>query len=163
MSKSPSQCDGKPIGTPMDAKSPFHAGVTMGPDQIERMEQLRKLRNRALKAERKAAQHAAIMAIPEAEREQAWVVHKARRNRADNMTRALRKGTKVPAVAGYWSARERRNVTTDEVLAEVKWLADYRNRHKARHRGHAKPPARGLPHRDIRHDDAAPTGAGSSE
>ena len=149
MSKSPSHYDGKPVGTPTDAKSPFHAGVTMGPDQIERMEQARKLRNRAWKAARKAERKAAAAAVPAEERAQMYTEYKRRRNRADNMLRALRKGTKVPAVAGYWSLRERRHVTPDEVLSEVKWLADHRNRHRSRHRHGGQPlnTPRGLPER----------------
>lgn len=120
--KSPSRFDGKPIGTPMDAKSPFHAGVTMGPDQVERMERVRKLRNRALKAAHKSAREAAFAAIPEEERRQSRSEYKHRRNRADKMIRAMRNGTPVRSVANYYG------LTPDDVLSEVKWLSQQRRR-----------------------------------
>lgn len=121
-SRSPSEFDGKPIGTPMDAKSPFHAGVTMGKDQIERMEEVRKLRNRALKAARKAMHGASVAAMSEAERERSWQEYRHRRNRADKMIRAMRNGTTVKAVADYYG------LASEEVLSEVKWLSEKRNR-----------------------------------
>ena len=144
--KSPCNFDGKPIGAAMDAKSPFHAGVTMGPDQVERLEALRRARNRALKAESKArhrANVAASTARPQEKQDRERQEHKRRRNRADNILRALRRGTKVKNVADYW------RITQDEVLSEVKWLADHRNRHRARHRKQSNTPTpRGLPPRN---------------
>lgn len=90
----------------------------MGPDQVERMEQARKLRNRAFKAAHKAG----LEAIPEDERERAWQVYRKRRNRADQMIRAMRNGTPVRAVANY------HGLSPDDVLAEIKWLSDNRRR-----------------------------------
>jgi arginase family enzyme len=126
--KPPSHFDGKPIGAPMDAKSPFHAGVTMGPDQIERMEELRRLRNRAWKAQEKERRHAMKSATTDAERE----AYKQRRKRADQMTRALRNGKKVKAVADYYG------ITADQVLEDVKWIAANRNRNSRRDGRHRK-------------------------
>ncbi len=126
MSKPPSRGDGKPIGTPMDAKRPFHAGVTLGPDQIERMEAQRKLRNRAWKAAMKAERKARYANLTPEERERDWQEYKRRRNRADCMTRALRNGTPIPNIANHY------HLTPDEVLSEVKWLSEHRNRIRSR-------------------------------
>ena len=124
ITKSPSQCDGKPVNTPTDIVPAWKAGVTFGPDQIERDAEARRQQKRARRAASKA-RHRANVAAGTPEDREAW---KRRRNRADNMTRALRRGTPIPNVANYWS------VTSDDVLAEVKWLSGFRNRHRARHR-----------------------------
>lgn len=106
----------------MDAKCAFHAGVTVGPDQIERMEALRRLRNRAFKKALAAEHEAIIGAIPADEQERSWREYKQRRNRADKMIRAMRNGTPVANVARYYG------LTADDVMAEVKWLSENRRR-----------------------------------
>ena len=140
ITKAPSRYDGKPVGTPTDAVSPYRAGVTMGPDQIERMEADRRERNRALKAARKARRREAFLSVPEDERERSWRAYKQRRNRADKMTRALRNRTPIPHVAQYYG------ITPDEVLADVKWLAEHRNsnRRHAADKRHPLLPKRGV-------------------
>lgn len=120
--KPPSAGDGKPIGTPMDAKSPFHAGVTMGKDQIERMEEQRRYRNRLWKAAEKERRRAMKAATTDADR----AAYKMRRKRADQMTRALRNGKTVKAIADYY------RISADQVLEDVKWLAANRNRNGRR-------------------------------
>lgn len=110
--KSPSRYDGKPIGTPTDAKSAFHAGVVVGPDQIERAEQLRKLRNRAVKSALKSA----WSGLTERERDEARFQSKRKRARARQWLNLVHKGHSIASIA----AQAKR--TPEEVHSEIKWL-----------------------------------------
>lgn len=110
----------------------------MGPDQVERMEDMRRIRNKLIKAGSKDRHRANVAAQSAEERDREWQQYKFRRNRATNMLKALRNGTKVDAVAHYW------RVSPDDVLAEVKWIAHHRNRSGRRSR--SKTPD-GLPQR----------------
>lgn len=96
----------------MDAKSPFHAGVTMGPDQIERMDAMRKLRNRLSKA----GDRERLAAIRAGYTDETFYQYKRRRATATQMRNSVRKGRTIAWIAAHWKR------TADEVLAEIKWV-----------------------------------------
>jgi hypothetical protein len=127
ITRSPSQFDGKPVNTPTDIVPAWKAGVTFGPDQVERDAEVRRLRNRASKAQSKARHKGNVAAQSREEFLQRKAEHKRRWKRADNITRGLRRGTTTRALAAYWG------ITPDDVLAEAKWLSETRNRVRVRH------------------------------
>lgn len=119
--KPPSRYDGKPVGTPTDAKAPYFAGVTMGADQVERDALARRL---AKKTKREAAK-ARRMATPNEDREAAWVAHRRRRKRAQTMKNSIEnRGRTVAWVAEF------HGLTPDAVLAEIAWLKQRQDRHR---------------------------------
>lgn len=115
--KSPSSYDGKPVGTPTEAVSPWRAGVTMGLDQIERVVAARREAKR-VRIERRR------MGIPEPHRnEPHWLVHSSRRklvqhwqNLVEKTSRRRKQTWTIAAVAARWG------VTQEYVLAELQWL-----------------------------------------
>jgi hypothetical protein len=122
--KPPSQFDGKPIGTPMDAKSPFHAGVTVGPDQIERMEQQRRLLNRAVKAAFRVRQDAKPVEQVDAE----YQAFRARKKRADLWSKHLDKGRKIAWIVARYG------VGPEDVVMEVEWFKHLMAKRRSRDR-----------------------------
>jgi hypothetical protein len=118
ITKSPSECDGKPIGTPGDAVSAWKAGVTTGLDVIERDEAARKARNRAVKAafgEQRKERAEAFQALTTRERRQERYPRRRRMARARQWAALVKKGRTIASIA----AEAKRS--SDEVFTEIKW------------------------------------------
>ena len=116
LTKSPSQYDGKPVGTPTDAVSPWRAGVTMGLDQVER-DRVGREEAKRVRIERRR------MGIPVIRTDEHWLAHDARRTRAQQWMNLIQKTSRrrkqtvsIAVVAARWG------VTEDVVMAEVQWL-----------------------------------------
>jgi hypothetical protein len=124
--KSPSEFDGKPIGTPMDARSPFHAGVTVGPDQLERLAERQRLLNKARKVALSDAAKARFAHQTPEESKVSYRAHRRRCERAMLWARHLKNKHSIAWIA------ERYGFDPDTVLKEIKWGQKRRDRNKKR-------------------------------
>jgi hypothetical protein len=129
ITKSPSQCDGKPVGAPTDAKTPWQAGVTMGLDQIERDEANRRARNRTVKLSERAKLKAQRKVHWESQQagDKQWWEYKQRRKRAMEMWRSIHNHGRSIA----WCAKAR-NITPEQALQEIQWWDKRRERRRKR-------------------------------
>lgn len=117
----PSHYDGKPVGTPTDAKAPYFAGVTVGADQIERDALARRAEKKAKREEIKARRRA----TPPDIREAMWFDHKRRRKRAQEMKNSVENKHRTVA---WVSALYR--LTPSQVMAEIAWLKKRQGKHR---------------------------------
>ena len=123
ITKAPSQYDGKPVGTPTDAKSPWQAGVTMGPDHLERDA----IARREAKHQKKLLARQRIATQTQREQDEHWYQHKRRRARAFQWQRQLNSKKRKWTIADLAAQS---SFTPDEILAELRWLKARQAKHR---------------------------------